>query len=125
MVLMVASLLSPSLATAADPVLPAGSGVDFAAFGGVMLKLALVLGLIFAASWAVRRFQGLQRNASRNLEVVDILPIGPKERILVVRAGNTQLLVAQTPGRLATLHELSEPLGFAEHVARQLDEKHP
>lgn len=122
MVLMVASFLSPSLATAAEPVLPTGSAIDMASFGSMMLKLALVLALIVAGGWIVRRLQHVQRGTSKTLEVLDVLPVGPKERILLVRAGETQLLVGQTPGRLNTLQRLDRPVAFADQVARELTE---
>ncbi|NND60057.1 MAG: flagellar biosynthetic protein FliO [Gammaproteobacteria bacterium] len=123
MVLMVAGLLSPAIATATEPVLPAGSSSQVVSLVEVMLKLGLVLALILAAGWLVRRLQNGKRGTSKTLEILDVLPVGPKDRILLVRAGNTQLLVGSTPGRLTALHEMQQPISFAEHARKQLEEQ--
>lgn len=122
MVLMVASLLSPAFATTAEPVLPAGPSMQLAGLGAVLLKLALVLGLIVLTGWLLRKFQRRQHGTSKTLEVIDILPVGPKDRILLVRVGETQLLVGSTPGRLTPLMEVAEPVSFATHARQQLQE---
>ncbi len=107
MVLMVAILLSPSLATAAEPVLPAGPSLDFSSLLSVVTSLALVLALILAAGWVMRRMNRVQRGGTTALEVVDVLPVGPKEKIILVRAGQSHLLVGLTAGRLSPLGEVN------------------
>ncbi len=92
-------------------------------FGMMMLKLAVVLTLIVAGGWLVRRLQRGRRPGARTLEVLDVLSVGPKERILLVRAGNVQLLVGSAPGRISTLHCLEQPLSFAEQTRLQLEEQ--
>lgn len=114
-VLMVATLLSPSPsnATAAESVLPAGSALDPGNYLSVFLSLAVVLGLILAVGWIMKRLQRIQRGGSKSMEVIDVLPVGAKEKILLVRAGDARLLVAMTPGRLTTLALLDDHLAAA------------
>ena len=38
------------------------------------------------------------------------LPLGQKERAVLIRAGNTQILRGVAPGRVSTLHVLTEPV---------------
>jgi flagellar protein FliO/FliZ len=38
------------------------------------------------------------------------LPLGQKERAVLVRCGATQLLLGVAPGRVSTLHVLAEPI---------------
>ena len=123
LVLMVASLLSPVIAAAAEPVLPAGPSMEATGFAMMMLKLGVVLTLIVGGGWLVKRFQRGKRLGNKTLEVLDVLPVGPKERILLVRAGDIQLLVGSAPGCLNTLHCLERPLSFAEHARLQIEEQ--
>lgn len=122
LVLMVVCLLSPVIATAAEPVLPAGPSMEATGFAMMMLKLAIVLALIVGGGWLFKRVQRGQRLGTKSLEVLDVLPIGPKERILLVRAGDTQLLIGSAPGCIAALHCLEQPLSFAEHARLQIKE---
>ena len=123
LVLMVASLLSPFIAAAAEPVLPAGPSIEAGGFAMMMLKLGVVLTLIVGGGWLVKRLQRGKRPGNNTLEIVDVLPVGPKERILLVRAGEVQLLIGSAPGCISTLHCLERPLSFAEHTRLQIEEQ--
>ena len=122
-VLMVATLLSPSFATAAESVLPAGSSLDAGNFVSVLASLAGVLALILLVGWVMQRMQRVRRGGSATLEVVDVLPVGPKEKIVLIRAGRKQLLLGMAPGRISSLGELdteadAQPkFRVAEHAA--------
>ncbi|MDH3645511.1 MAG: flagellar biosynthetic protein FliO [Gammaproteobacteria bacterium] len=106
MVLMVATLLSTPSATAAESVLPEGSTLGTGSLISVFFSLAVVLGLIVLVGWVMKRMQRVQRGGSAMLEVVDVLPVGPKEKILLVRAGDQRLLIGITPGQLSNLGTL-------------------
>jgi flagellar protein FliO/FliZ len=63
----------------------------------VVLSLLLVVGFIFAAAWVVRRMPlGLGR-ASGPLKVLAALPLGPRERLVLVEARGEELLIAVSP----------------------------
>ena len=65
--------------------------------GRVALSLALVVGFIFAAAWVVRRMPlGLGRG-SGPLKVLAALPLGPRERLVLVEARGEELLIAVSP----------------------------
>lgn len=74
----------------------------------VTLGLALVLGLIFVAAWAVKRYTVLPGGASGALRVVSVLPMGQREKVVLVQVGEKQLLLGVAPGRISTLHVLDE-----------------
>ena len=126
LVLMVATLLSPSIATAAESVLPAGSFESAGSFVSVVISLAAVLALILLVGWVMNRLQRVRRGGSATLEVIDVLPVGPKEKILLLRAGDKQVLLGMAPGSISPLAEI-EPAGdladaepkfrIAEHAA--------
>ena len=70
---------------------------------GVILSLALVVGFIFAAAWVVRRMPlGLGR-ANGPLKVLAALPLGPRERLVLVEARGEELLIAVSPAGVFTV----------------------
>jgi flagellar protein FliO/FliZ len=85
--------------------------------GQVTFALALVLAAVFVAAWLLRRVRGFGRNASSTLDVIADLPLGPKERAVLVRVGKAQLLIGVAPGRVTTLHVLAEPVEIAATTA--------
>lgn len=99
--------------------------------GGALVGLVLVLGLILGLAWLLKRLPGagLGLRPNDQLRVVTSLSVGTKERLLVVEVGGEQLLVGVSPGGIATLHRLPEPLppvpvqplpNFAELLAKRL-----
>jgi flagellar protein FliO/FliZ len=93
-----------SVATAAQ----AGPGL-----GGVWevaLGLALVVAVILAAAWAMRRMVPGATGAGAALRVVGALPLGPRERLLLVEVGGRQLLLGVTAQQISTLHSFDEPV---------------
>jgi flagellar protein FliO/FliZ len=85
--------------------------------GQVTFALALVLTAVFVAAWLLRRVRGFGRNAGSTLDVIADLPLGPKERAVLVRVGKVQLLIGVAPGRVTTLHVLAEPVEIAPATA--------
>ena len=93
----------------------------------MFLGLILVVGLIIGVAWIMRRMNNMGGISADNLKVVGGVSIGQRERIVLVQAGNTQLLVGVGPGTIRTLHVLDEPIttnnpsvavssGFAEKL---------
>ena len=94
---------SPSVTTTAAP-----SGI--ASLGQVTVALGLVLAVIFVAAWLLRRVRGFGKTGSGALDVIADLPVGQKERAVLIRVGTTQVLIGVAPGRVTTLHVLTEPV---------------
>ncbi|MEW6354382.1 MAG: flagellar biosynthetic protein FliO [Pseudomonadota bacterium] len=78
----------------------------------VTLGLLAVLAAIVATAWVVRRFMHVPGAAHGALKIVGGLPLGARERIVLVQAGETQLLVGVAPGRVQTLHVLTQPVAL-------------
>jgi flagellar protein FliO/FliZ len=76
----------------------AAPGVDVADLSGVLLSLALVVGFIFAAAFVLKRtpFGAAGRNNGL-LKVTAALPLGPRERLLLVEVRGEELLIAVSP----------------------------
>jgi flagellar protein FliO/FliZ len=75
----------------------AAPGVPMSDLSGVLLSLTLVLGFIVAAAWLVRRMPLGVGRGNGPLKVLAALPLGPKERLVLVEARGEQLLIAVSP----------------------------
>ena len=79
----------------------------------VTFNLGLVLAAIVILAWLFKRMQGANQPAAGQLKVTASLPLGPKERILVIEVGEEQILVGASSAGLSTLHVLNAPLKAA------------
>jgi len=83
----------------------------------VVLALIVVLAAVLAAAWLTRRMRSFGGAGSgANLEMLAQLPLGTRERAVLVRVGDTQVLIGVAPGNVRTLHVLeraSLPLAAA------------
>lgn len=96
----------------------------------IFLGLFAVLLLIGVIAWVVRRMPGLTRSADGSMRVIAGIPVGQRERILLVEVGDEQLVVGVAPGRVELLHHLQEPVssstpqeGAGSDFARRLHER--
>jgi flagellar protein FliO/FliZ len=90
-VLLCVALLSTANVAFAAP------GVALADLSSVILSLTLVIGFIFGAAWLVRRAPFSIGRGNGPLKVLAALPLGAKERLLLVEARGTELLIAVSP----------------------------
>jgi flagellar protein FliO/FliZ len=72
--------------------------------------LTLIILLIYGLSWFVKRFAqgGFMQNPS--MKVVSTLPMGTRERLMLVDVGGKQLLLGVTATQINTLHVFDEPV---------------
>ena len=111
----------PTLPAAQDP-------VAMTNLWQLTLGLLVVLGLIVSIAWLLKRTGRFQIAAGGGLRVIGGLSMGSRERVVLVQAGETQLLLGVAPGRVQTLHVLEQPLqlgtpgggGFAEQLSQVL-----
>ena len=85
--------------------------------GGLLqltLSLIVVLTLIFAITWLVKRFNLAAPRTSRAMAIVDELTLGPRERLLIVRVGDAQVLLGLGPNGVVALTPLSAPISIPE-----------
>ena len=95
---------------AAPQTAPATHAGGLGGLGEVTLALLLVLGAIFALAWMLKRVRGFNSRVGSSLEVIAHVPVGAKERALLIKVGPTQVLIGVAPGRVNTLYVLPEPL---------------
>jgi flagellar protein FliO/FliZ len=76
----------------------------------VTLGLAAIIGLIFVLSAFVKRFGSGTFATNSQLKILSSMPLGTRERIVLIDAGGQQLLLGITPTSINTLHVFSEPI---------------
>ncbi len=72
--------------------------------------LILVVAAIFAFAWLVKKLNLNQQSPHGLIRIVAGLPLGTRDRIVLVQVGDEQILLGLTPGRIEKLHTLARPL---------------
>lgn len=116
----------PTLPAAQDP-------VSMTSLWQLTMGMLLVLGLIIGLAWLLKRSGRFQMAAGGGLRVLGGLSMGARERVVLIQAGETQLLLGVAPGRVQTLHVLDQPMqtdtaasgGFAEQLSKVLKKDNP
>jgi flagellar protein FliO/FliZ len=83
--------------------LPSGSA---GGIGKVTLALLLVLLAVFAVAFVLRRLRGFNRGSPAGIEVVAQVALGTRERAMIIKVGESRLLLGIAPGRVSMLHAL-------------------
>lgn len=78
--------------------------------GQWLVSCALVIGFILLLAWFMKKSRLVQPMAQGPLRVLSSLPLGTRERLLVVKVGEQQLLLGVTPGNIHLLCQLEQPL---------------
>ena len=115
--LRVASALIPLLALAA-PLALAADGAPLLAAGGapagdmagaslrMIAGLTGVLTLVIGAGWLLRRLRDTTPGRSGLIEISSGISLGAREKVVLLRVGDEQVLVGVTPAGMRTLHVL-------------------
>jgi flagellar protein FliO/FliZ len=85
----------------------ATQGVSSGTVLQAVLGLALILGLLFLATYLLRRLNGGRGFGTNGpLRIVGGLMISTRERIVLLEVGDVWLLVGIGPGQIRTLHTM-------------------
>ncbi len=100
-------LLSTAPARAAEAIDPLAPGYLLK----LVVSLVLVLVLMFAIVWVIKRVGRLDARAGNYpMHVLTQMSIGPRERILLVAVGDRQMLVGVSQGAIESLGWVDPPL---------------
>jgi len=92
----------PSVAFAATP-----PSLDLATtFGSLIFVIAFILFI----AWLLKRMQVPTMSNQQGLAIVRQIPVGTKERIAIVQAGDEQFLVGITTQSIQLISKLDKPL---------------
>jgi len=87
--------------------------------GSMILSLLMVLALIIICAFVLKRFNLTQQGVSQ-LKVVTSLSLGAKERVVVIQAGEQQLLLGVTAQQVTLIEHLEKPLVTQTMTATEL-----
>lgn len=93
----------------------AGPNIDIAAS---VLSLLMVIALIVLLAWGIKRLNGTGLTQRHGLKIVSQLPLGTKERIAVVEAGEEQFLIGVTAQNIQLIAKLEQKLDTTQGQPR-------
>ena len=69
--------------------------------GSLLLVIALLLGML----WMLKRLKAMQEKNSgpRQMELLETLSVGVRQKIALIQVGSRQVLVGMTPGQFTAL----------------------
>jgi flagellar biosynthetic protein FliO len=93
---LVALLVEPAITFGAEPVMPGGRA---------LLVVSLVIGLLAAAAWLLRRNTSARR-AGQAVTVETAVSLGDRRSLVIVGVEGRRLLLGLTPGSVSLVTEL-------------------
>lgn len=106
--LLLSGLAADRVALAAETARPVVS--PLATLGKLAVALLLVLAVFYVFARVMRQVQGGRGAMHSGLSIVGSLSLGQRERVVVVQAGEQQLVLGVTANQVNTLHVLAHPL---------------
>lgn len=86
------------------------SPLSIGSLAQLMLSLLAIVALILAVSWALKKLKVAGPRGRGGITIVDELALGQRERIVLVRVGDAQVLLGVGAGGVVGLTPLSAPL---------------
>jgi flagellar protein FliO/FliZ len=80
--------------------------VDSGSLAQVVFGLGVVLILLVASLWLLKRLTAPRGSAAGFLKVITAAAVGPRERVVVVEVGETWLVLGVAPGQVSALHQM-------------------
>ena len=77
-----------------------------------LLSFALVIGLLLAMLWALRKLQngqGFIKRPHQRLSMVESLSVAPRQKIALIRLDDQEILVGITAQSITVLHTPTAP----------------
>jgi flagellar protein FliO/FliZ len=76
------------------------------------LSLVAIVALILAIGWVLKRFKLAAPRGAADAEILDQLNLGPRERVVLIRIGDAQVLVGVGANGVVPLTPLTAPIAL-------------
>lgn len=103
------ALLVACSAYAAEPQV-SGASSGRVALMQTAIGLTIVIAVIYALAWLAKRTNLGAMGRDKGLKVLVVLPLGAREKAVLVDIAGTQMLLGVAPGRVSTLHVFPDPV---------------
>ncbi len=113
-------LFAPLVVLAADAQGGSSGVASPVSSGGVfqvVFALLLVLAVIVAMAWMLKRFGPTQLGAGGAMKVLGGVAVGPRERLVLVEVGETWLIVGVAQGQVNAVHTMARPADFVSQAS--------
>jgi flagellar protein FliO/FliZ len=74
----------------------------------VFVSLLGVIAIIFVSVFLVKKFKFHKYAKHKHINIINIVPIGSKEKVILLEVNNTFLLIGATPNHIETLYVFNE-----------------
>lgn len=99
--------------------------MDYGYIVKILGSLILVILMIVTMLYLMKRFSFKGSVIQGNVRILSALSIGPRERIMLIQAGEEQILVGSTPSSIRPLHVLKENVDVATNGSGENDGSQP
>ncbi len=109
--LLLMTLLFSGISWAADPVASSQSSIVYSPVNQIIkmvIGLMIVLGMIFALAWVAKNHMGFNASSNPELKPLAGVLVGQKERVVLVKVGDRQILIGVAPGQINLLHVIEK-----------------
>jgi flagellar protein FliO/FliZ len=89
----------------------------------VLLSLVLVVSVIVLLSFLLKKINLQARTGSGAVRILSVVPLGAKDRLLLVAVGDEQLLLGSSPGNVQKLHTLDKPIDPTSSFGPAVEER--
>ena len=89
-----------------------GSPLSVGSLTQLTLSLVAIVALILAIGWVMKRFKLAAPRGSLDSSVLEELKVGPRERIMLIRIGDAQVLVGIGANGVVPLTPLAAPIAL-------------
>jgi flagellar protein FliO/FliZ len=89
-----------------------GSPLSVGSLTQLTLSLVAIVALILAIGWVMKRFKLAAPRGSADSSVLEELKVGPRERIVLIRIGEAQVLVGIGANGVVPLTPLAAPIAL-------------
>lgn len=89
-------------------------GISVGTYVQAAFALLVIIGLLAGTAWFARKVSGGKGFGHGGMKVIGGIALGPRERVVLIEAGDQWLVIGIVPGQIRTLHsmprgQLAEP----------------
>lgn len=89
-----------------------------------LLGLGTVLAIIVLLAWLIRRTGRFQGSANGEIKMIAGLPLGTRERAVLLEVSGERILVGVTPQQIRTLHILGQDHSYPQAQKKEAFDHH-